>query len=129
MTATSWFTISFSSVNGPSILGSPCGRQRFWEKRKKRNVLYFMLFSENIRLWCLCAMEFHCGHLSSYQLMVGLNLGVFFIVSSLFFFAKSECQPGEVSSHLFLILNNGALSTQILPVALRLSGFKPREWL
>lgn len=61
--------------------------------------------------------------------VVGLNLGVFFIVSSLFFFAKSECQPGEVSSHLFLILNNGALSTQILPVALRLSGFKPREVL
>ena len=85
MTTTSWFTISFSSVNGPSILGSPCGRQRFWEKKKKCNVLYFMLVSENIRLWCLCAMEFCCGHLSFYGLMVGLNLGVFFLLSSLSF--------------------------------------------
>lgn len=78
-TATSWFTISFSSVNGPSILGSPCGRQRFWEKRKKHNVLYFMLFSENIRLWCLCVMEFRCGHLSSYQLWLGLTWEYFLL--------------------------------------------------
>ena len=74
-------------------------------------------------------MELSCGHLPFYQLMVGLNLGIFFILSSLFLFAKSECQPGEVSSHLFLILNNGTLSTQILPVALRLIGSKPRECL
>ena len=98
--------------------------------RRERSVMFFILCSSLRTLDSgVCAMEFCCGHLSLYELMVGLNLGVFFILSSLFFFAKSECQPGEVSSHLFLILNNGALSTQILPVALRLSGFKPREWL
>lgn len=66
--------------------------------------------------------------LSFPQPKIDMKEWVFFTLSSVFSFAKSKW-PREGTNHLFLILNNGTLSSRALPVALRLIGMKPKESL